>query len=259
MPHAHLHDMHCHVDLFPDPRALVDECERAGVYTVAVTNTPSVFRACVALVTGRRFVRAALGLHPELAAERHAELALVPELLQETRYVGEIGLDYVATDVATRTLQRRVFAAFLDACAPYKDRVLTVHSRRAASDVIAMIGKNFPGTVVLHWFSGTVGELERAVESGCYFSVNGAMLASERGNTLVRRIPRERVLLETDGPFVKQEGRSARPTDGVHTVLALAEAWQIAPVDTQVLLERTLRTALTRPHEEKAHEATERE
>lgn len=91
-------DAHCHLDLYPDYAAILAEIERDGVYTIAVTNAPSVFRRCVEIARRPRFVRVALGLHPELAAARERELDLLPDLLATTRYVGEVGLDYVTQD-----------------------------------------------------------------------------------------------------------------------------------------------------------------
>src|SRR6266516_1559914 len=116
-------DAHCHLDLFTDYRALVTEIEHAGIYTIAVTNAPSVFRRCADLSRGTRFLRPALGLHPELAAERECELHLLDELLPTTRYVGEIGLDYVTEDASQRAAQRRVFGAILEQCAGFTDKV----------------------------------------------------------------------------------------------------------------------------------------
>src|SRR5258706_10238185 len=140
---SHLHDTHCHVDLYPDYRRLIDECEQERIYTLAVTNTPSVFRMCADLTRNHPFVRPAVGLHPELAAQRQHELPLIPDLLNETRYVGEIGLDYVTMDAENRRVQRHVFAVILEMAAGFGDRVLTVHSRRAAQEVVAMIGPRF--------------------------------------------------------------------------------------------------------------------
>src|SRR5258708_27092278 len=113
-------------------------------------NTPCVFDACVELTRGRRYVRPALGLPPELVAQRHHELALISDLLHETQYIGEVGLDFVTTDPENRHLQQRVFSAILEAAAAYSDRVVTVHSRRAAKDVVEMIAPNFPVTIILH-------------------------------------------------------------------------------------------------------------
>src|SRR5689334_4805517 len=128
-------DTHCHLDLYPDPSRIIHEVNAGGVYTIAVTNTPSVFRPLVALARRAARIRVALGLHPELAHRRQSELPLLLELLPETRYIGEIGLDHVTTDASDRASQRRVLDAILRACDAVGDKVLTIHSRRAADDV----------------------------------------------------------------------------------------------------------------------------
>jgi TatD DNase family protein len=84
-------DTHCHLDLYPDYRAVLDEVERDCIYTIAVTNAPSVFSRCTHLTRDARYVRTALELHPELAAARERELPMFRELLPRTRYVGEVG------------------------------------------------------------------------------------------------------------------------------------------------------------------------
>src|SRR5262245_48973135 len=99
-------------------------------------------------------------MQPPLVAAGAAELAAVWPLLEQTRFVGEIGLDYVTQDQAERRLQRDLFARILERCAETGDKILTVHSRRSARDVIAAVGDRFPGTVILHWFSGTTAELD---------------------------------------------------------------------------------------------------
>jgi TatD DNase family protein len=111
---------------------------------MSVTNAPSVFEGTERLTSRSRFVRAALGLHPELAAERAAELPLRWDLLGRTRNVGEIGLDYVTGIMNERVLQRRVFEQIVSRCNDAGEKVLTVHSRRAESDVLD----------VLHGFRG---------------------------------------------------------------------------------------------------------
>src|SRR5713226_7547909 len=98
-----LFDTHCHIDLYTDPAKVISETERAQVLTVAVTNTPSVFRQCASLCEGKKSIRVALGLHPQLVVERHRELDLMFEMLGETRYIGEVGLDFVTKDQRERT------------------------------------------------------------------------------------------------------------------------------------------------------------
>ncbi len=92
---TYLFDTHCHLDLYPDYAALINEIEQEQIYTIAVTNAPSVFRQCATLTRKCKYIRAALGLHPELVMQRFRELDMMIEMLSETRYIGEVGLDYV--------------------------------------------------------------------------------------------------------------------------------------------------------------------
>ena len=219
-------DTHCHVDLHPDPAAIVAELEQQQIYTIAVTNTPSVFPHMEAFTKGSKYVRAAVGLHPQLAAQRHRELSQMWEYLHQTRYVGEIGLDYVTKDEENRKKQRQVFDQILTHCADHGDKILTVHSRRAAKDVISAIGDDFVGRVVLHWYSGSLRELNRAIEYGLYFSINAAMLKSKSGQRIVDRIPKDKLLIETDAPFISRHEASAKQT--LATIQLLSIHWGLS-------------------------------
>jgi TatD DNase family protein len=75
---------------------------------------------------------------------------------------------------------------------------------------------------VLHWFTGTRAEARRAVDLGCYFSINAEMLDSNRHRELVAALPLERLLTETDGPFTQRDGRATRPSDVRAVVSSLA-------------------------------------
>ena len=67
------------------------------------------------------------------------------QLINETKYIGEIGLDNQNRTINDYFLQKMIFQKILSICAESKNKILTVHSRRASSDVISMIGENFPG------------------------------------------------------------------------------------------------------------------
>lgn len=243
---ANLIDTHCHIDLYHDPEAVLAETESNQIYTIAVTNTPSVYPQTQALCRDLRYVRPAIGLHPELAAARHQELPQMWQYLPGTRYVGEIGLDHTTKDQSDRAVQKRVFQEILERCAKYGDKVLTVHSRRAVSDVISAIGKEYPGTIILHWYSGAVKELSRAVEYGFYFSVNISMLRSENGRKLVANMPRQRVLTETDGPFVTLSGEPTRPIHLSRTIEMLAVLWATGLNETRKQITDNFRELLSR-------------
>ena len=238
-------DCHCHLDLYKDPTVIVREAEAAAVEVVAVTNAPFVFEACSDLAKGHPLIHPAIGLHPQLASQYSDQRHRLRDYLSMTRFVGEVGLDYTINGPADRETQRRVFADILKWCAEAGDKFLTVHSRRAAGDVIDMVGGGFPGTVVLHWYTGSVRDLERARTFGFRFSVNPAMMESERGCSIVSRLDRQEVLTESDGPFVKAEQREAKPTDTMLVVDRLSALWHCPKADAQAQILSNFRRALS--------------
>jgi TatD DNase family protein len=161
-------------------------------------------------------VKPAAGLHPELVGERHRELDMLADCMSETRLVGEVGLDGSPQHRNNFGQQREVFGRVLTTAQDLGGRVLTIHSRRAARHVIEMLEKHTTldrVLPILHWFSGSAAEATRATTWGCYFSINTAMLSTERGQALVRKLPLERLLTETDSPFTRIGQRQSAPWD----------------------------------------------
>ena len=235
-------DFHCHLDLYPDPKSVIAACRERGDHVLSVTTTPKAWRGTVALARGAPRIRTALGLHPQVAHERHGELALFEGLLPETRYVGEVGLDGSPEHRQHQDVQRRCFDRILRACASAGGRVMTVHSRRAADAVLdAYEREPRAGTMILHWFTGSRRELERADALGCWFSVGPAMVRSQRGRDLLRAMPRDRLLTETDGPFVTGKTGPLLPGNVACAVDALAAAWAIPSEETRNALNDNLR------------------
>lgn len=239
-------DFHCHLDLYPSPSSVVAECRERGLYVLSVTTTPSAWPQTSALPKNVSRIRTALGLHPQLARERKTELRLFDQFLPDTRYVGEIGLDAAPEFQEGWAAQIEVFDHILQACCRAGGRILSIHSRRAATAVLDRL-ENSPtaGTPVLHWFSGNIRELERAIELGCWFSVGPAMLVSDKGRSLVRRMPRQHVLTETDGPFAQSRGRALMPWDVKDAIPTLGQIWGLAIDETQRLLDDNLRALVT--------------
>lgn len=199
-------DFHCHLDLHPDFARAVEEREKAKIYTLGVTTTPLAWAKNKELTQHTRYVRAALGLHPQLVSNRAAEIDVWRQHLPETRYVGEVGLDAGPRYKNSLSQQKEVFAEILRSCERTGDKILSVHSVRAATDVLDLIDRHLPrgrGRVVLHWFTGSKKELQRAIKSDCYFSFNADMLCTSRGREIAATVPLERVLTETDAPFTK--------------------------------------------------------
>lgn len=235
-------DFHCHIDLFPDPATVIAGCEQRGTYVLAVTTTPRAWEGNVALLKGCSRISLAPGLHPELVPERHSELPLLLDLIAHSRYVGEIGIDGGANLRAHYDLQVNVFKAALSECARHGGRVISIHSRGAAKLVLDAIEfQPEAGVPILHWFSGSQTQLQRAIDLGCWFSVGPGMLRSPKGVQLAQMMPRDRVLTETDAPFVQHRGVALMPWDAETAEGALADCWDLSIADVRNLLLQNFR------------------
>ena len=234
-------DFHCHVDLFPSPERVVDEINNAGTYVLSVTNTPKAFPRTAQLSKGRNRIRTALGLHPQLVAERHGEVSLFRRLLSETRYVGEIGIDGGNEHARHLKLQKDVFEDILQACSATGGRVMSIHSRHASGEVIEALGRHHEaGLAILHWFSGPLSHAEKAISMGAWFSVGLPMLKSRRALSLIKRIPRDRILTETDAPFASTSGTHYPITAIAETVTLLSQTWVCDESETRKQLKENL-------------------
>jgi TatD DNase family protein len=215
-------DAHCHLDLYQDPAAVAAGAEAASTYTIAVTNSPGVFVRTEELARGKRFIRAAAGLHPEFVSSRRGEIEPLLDLLERVKYVGEVGLDYSRANPEERQFQRRTLERIVARCDQLGGRVLSIHSRRAASDAVAIVGAATRCRVILHWFSGSIAVARAGITAGCFFSVNPSMLRSSSGRRLLAEIPDDRLLTESDGPFVRDGARVIQPAAMCDLVESLA-------------------------------------
>ena len=240
-------DFHCHLDLYPDHAVAVRDAEIAGVFTLAVTTTPRAWPRNHELAQRTKHVRAALGLHPQLVAGRESEIELWDRHLAETRYIGEVGLDAGPRFFKSLDAQKRVFQHVLQRCAQAGGKIITVHSIRSAKAVLDLVETHLPperGKIVLHWFTGTKSEAKRALELGCYFSINAGMLGNQKHASMVQAIPLDRMLTETDGPFTRTGDRPSQPVDVAGVVESLGRLHGLPPTNVANLIRDNLRALL---------------
>jgi TatD DNase family protein len=225
-------DTHCHVDLYPRPTEIAVGADRAGVLTIIVTNLPSAFDRALPFVQPIKNIRLALGLHPLVAEQHEAEKVRFNELVDKTSYIGEVGLDFSRAGYSTKEIQIESFKFVLRALQG-KPKFVTLHSRQAESTVLDILEEENRSPVVFHWYTGPLNLLGRAVSCGHFFSINPAMVSSPKGRKIIESIPADRVLTESDGPFVKVGGRSVIPSDVATVEDYLAEVWQVKRLDAR--------------------------
>ena len=196
-------DTHCHFDMMPNPEGYISAKEKAGDIVIGMTNLPSHFKMGQSHLIGYKHIRLALGLHPLLAAENRKELTLFKRLVDQTSYIGEIGLDFSTEGIATKNEQISVLWEVLATIKGKKKRV-SVHSRNAEKELLDMLCEFEIKNVIFHWYSGPVDLIPAIIERGFYFSINESMCRSKNGQSIIGKIPREKILTETDAPYNKR-------------------------------------------------------
>ncbi|MFB2757887.1 Qat anti-phage system TatD family nuclease QatD [Shewanella xiamenensis] len=221
-------DFHCHLDLYPNAREIHTETLSRNAFTWLVTTSPKAFLATSSVLGHHETMLISPGLHPEIVGDRFQELELLLEQLDGTIAVGEIGLDGSKRHASSYLKQKQAFAAVVKRCHDIGGRALSIHSRQAVPDVLSQL-KEYPdhGIPVLHWFTGSITELNAATSQGCWFSIGPAAFNSAAGKALAKRLPKDKVVPESDGPFAQFDGRSVMPWDFEITVNLLSDAWSM--------------------------------
>jgi TatD DNase family protein len=218
-------DTHAHLDACADrPSALLRRARSAGIDRVITIGTGlESSHTALALADRHEEVFAALGIDPHQAGGPEADrVAELEELLghEKAVAVGEAGLDYYR-DHAPRDRQLRLFEAQLELATTHGKPVV-IHNRDADEDTARTLAR-FEGTVVLHCFSSP-GLLPAALERGYYVSFAGNVTYPKAQDLrdAAKRIPAERILAETDSPYLAPQPRRGRPNEPANLVFTLA-------------------------------------
>lgn len=247
-------DSHCHLtdDRFREDGgadAAVERARAAGV-TGLVTIGVGPDDAAAALEIGERHpdVWATAGIHPhDAAGGDDAALERIRELAGRAKCVaiGEIGLDY-HYDNSPRDVQRRVFARQLELAAELRLPV-AIHSREAEEDTAALVAEAASAGVtgVLHCFSSGRSLLEAGLEAGWYVSFAGVVTFRKYdGQDLVRAVPAERLLVETDSPYLAPVPNRGKRNEPAFVPLVATGVAAILGEDPVALGVRTTENAL---------------
>ena len=225
-------DAHCHLDRFKDPQAVAAQSAGRGVFLVAVTNLPRHFREGLPYARQLRGVRLALGLHPLAAGLHSREMGEFERLFSQTSFIGEVGLDFSSRGKASARRQLESFNRVVRLL-KVSPKFVSVHSRRAESDLLGVLAQHKVTGVVFHWYTGGVGTLDRVLRDGHFLSINPAMVRSPRGREIVKRIPPDRLLTETDGPYCRIDDSPAYPWHVELVENYVARLWKKTPAEVR--------------------------
>jgi TatD DNase family protein len=236
-------DSHAHLDsrkFDSDRRQVVERAGAKGVQTIVNpgADLPSS-RQAVALAARRWAgveIYAAVGVHPHdaktLSAEALAELRTLAQDEPRVVAIGEIGLDYYR-DLSPRAVQRRAFESQLALAGQLRLPVI-VHSRDAQDDLMAILRNWLKGAgmnpgVVLHCFPGDVAMAEEALGLGFYLGIGGPVTYQNARvlPEVVKAAPLERLLLETDCPYLPPHPHRGQRNEPAYVALVAAKVAQL--------------------------------
>jgi len=224
--------------MYDDPIAMARAYENAGIACVLATMLPSHYQAALPHLKPFSVIRPSLGLHPLRSVEGQKEVALFLRLASSVQYIGEIGLDLSSEGRKTRDVQYENLQSVLPAIR--SGTFVTVHSRNAHKELALLLDEHSVGPVCFHYFVGGPRDAEKLAGKGHFFSINHRMLAGRHQNIL-DAVPRDKVIVETDGPFLTKDPLAAI----LKTYSIVSHAWGLSIQDVEKQIESNFQTCRT--------------
>ena len=241
-------DSHCHLfDVEAAPREVVAKAADAGVTDMLVCGTDVATSKQARDLAAIPGVWAAAGLHPTSARDWDGDVAAgIEELLAHERVVavGETGLD-MYWDTSYLDVQIRVFEAHI-AWAKRYDKALVIHTRSSVDEAIETLGRvSPPDRLVFHCWSGGRAQMERALELGSFVSFAGNVTFKSAGalRELVPAVPEDRLLVETDSPYLSPAPHRGKPNEPANVALVGAAVAESRGEPVEAVAEATRRNA----------------
>ena len=204
-------DAHVHANLMDSPLNVARSSHDAGLAFFTCGVTPQDYLELSPQLTQGN-IRVGLGAHPGYISDGRVtqkDIELLLELMEQTPYLGEIGLDF-SSRYCVDELQELQVKTFTKICTRSAElsrnsqpRVLSMHTVRsvdAVLDILEQTGAAQACIPIIHWFSGSSNELQRAIKLGCWFSIGEMSLKTKRGREYAKVYPKDRLLTETDLP-----------------------------------------------------------
>jgi TatD DNase family protein len=223
-------DVHCHLeqpDYDSDREQVIENCKQQLKAIITSCAHPKDFDLTMQLVEKYKgFVFATVAIHPEFIkeiSEREKEefFSLVRKNREKIVGIGECGLDFKIEEEDWREKQKELFLESISLAKELK-MPLVIHAREAFAEAIEILEKNGAKDVLMHFFSAKE-LLEKIIENGWFISVNTTLLTSKKIKKIVRDMPLEKIMTETDSPWLGQEGKRNDPSSVKLVIQKIAE------------------------------------
>ena len=201
-------DTHFHLDFYKNHKQIYKKINELQQYTLCMTNSPEIYQECQRLYFNTKYIKFALGFNPKSNNSKESFTNFI-NIFKGAEYIGEVGLDFSKQYKDKIEEQKQYFDTIVELCSS-KNKLLSVHIKDAEDSVIQIIEKYKPKKCIIHWFMGNENQIKKLIDLGCYFSINANMISNSNKKLLL--IPKNRILIESDGPFNRVNGRKYEPT-----------------------------------------------
>ena len=194
-------DAHCHLDRCEENLGhVLEQIEQHRIFTISNSMDLPSYEKNVKIATASDFVLPVFGIHPWNASEYVSRLQDLDWAISESPMIGEIGLDYYfVNETSLYDDQIEVFEYLLRAATNQK-KIVIVHTKGAENETLQLLRQYNVERVIIHWYSGPWHILQAMVENGFYFTIGVEVMFSQHIQDIVRYLPLELMLTETDNP-----------------------------------------------------------
>ncbi len=219
-------DTHCHLidpQFKKDLKQVLLRAQEVGI-TKIINAGYDVKTSHDAVAMGEKigWLMPAVGIHPNEAAEESIkEMDVIEEILEQGKVsaIGETGLDYYR-DRSPRDAQQELFRLHID-CARRNELPLLIHTRNSIDDAIRILRHEDYHSGVFHCYSGTFEQAKEILDLGFYLGFGGTLTFSRRIRDIFGRLPIDRIVLETDAPFLSPAGHRGRRNEPSYIIETL--------------------------------------
>jgi TatD DNase family protein len=213
-------DCHCHLeqpDYSSDRDQVIEKCKQQLKAVITCCAHPKDFDLTLQMVEQYKgFVFATASIHPEYVKEiaeneKKEFFDLIRKNKDKIVGIGETGLDFIIEEPEWREKQKELFIDFIS-LAEELNKPLIIHARKAFAEAIEILENYRVKNVLIHFFSAKE-LLQKVKNNGWYISVNTALLKSKNIKKIVRDMPLQKILLETDAPWLATEGFGSKRND----------------------------------------------
>jgi len=249
-------DTHCHLDMLKSEEDLKESLEKVD-FLITIGCDKEEIRKAIEIANKYENVYASIGYHPydvnEITDEDLRELEKLAKNEEKVIAIGECGLDYYR-DITPKDKQVYFFEKQIE-IAKQLNLPLIVHSREASRDTEKILEKYapYPASGIIHCFGGDIQMMEKCVDMGFYISFAGNITYPKADSLreVLKKVPLDRLLLETDSPFLapqKKRGKPNKPSYIFYTRDFVANLLGISPEELEKITDENAKRLFKIPH-----------